>query len=101
MKSIFARHGIPSVVRSDCGPQYTSEEFRSFSKLWGFKHEKSSPYYQQSNGLSERFVQLVKKLLQKAKQDGKDPYLSLLQYRNTPFENVGSPAHLLTNGRLR
>ena len=31
IKSIFARHGIPEVVISDNGPQYSSEEFQRFS----------------------------------------------------------------------
>ncbi len=34
-KSIFARHGIPEVVRSDNGPQFASEIFRQFAQDWG------------------------------------------------------------------
>ncbi|CAC5396825.1 unnamed protein product [Mytilus coruscus] len=59
---------------------------------------RSSPHYQQSNGLAERFVQSVKKMLSKSKQDGKDPYIAMLKYRNTPLENL---AQLLMNRRLR
>ena len=101
MKSIFARHGIPKIVRSDCGPQYTSGEFRKFSEEWGFAHQKSSPNYQQSNGLAERFVQTAKRILTKSQKEGKDPYLSILAYRNTPIENIGSPAQILMNRRHR
>ncbi|VDI45487.1 Hypothetical predicted protein [Mytilus galloprovincialis] len=68
---------------------------------WGFTHTVSSPHYQQSNGLAERFVQSVKKMLSKSKQDGKDPYIAMLKYRNTPLENLDSPAQLLMNRRLR
>jgi transposase InsO family protein len=32
LKSIFARHGIPYEVKSDNGPQYTSQEFQQFTK---------------------------------------------------------------------
>ena len=91
-KSIFARHGIPSVGRS---PQYSAQEYQKFSKEWKFEHQTSSPYYPKSNGLAEKAVQTVKMLLTKAKADGKDPYLSLLEYRNTPIDDVGSPAQLL------
>ena len=50
MKSVFARHGIPSTVVSDNGPQYDSAEMKTFASLYGFKHITSSPHYPQSNG---------------------------------------------------
>ncbi|CAC5361494.1 unnamed protein product [Mytilus coruscus] len=68
---------------------------------WGFTHTMSSPHYQQSNGLAERFVQSIKTLLSKSQQDRKDPYIAMLKYRNTPLENLDSPAQLLMNRRLR
>ena len=32
LKSIFSRHGIPEVLRSDNGPQYSSKEFSDFAR---------------------------------------------------------------------
>ena len=92
VKSAFARHGIPSEVISDNGPQYSSKEFESFAKSWEFKQTTTSPLNPQANGLVEKAVQTVKSLLTKAKQDSSDPYLALLEYRNTPIDDV---AHLL------
>ncbi|XP_060075780.1 uncharacterized protein K02A2.6-like [Ylistrum balloti] len=94
MKSLFARCGIPTEVISDNGPQYSGREFKQFSQEWKFKHVTSSPYHPQSNGMAERFVQTVKNMLQKAVKDGKDPYLALLEFRNTPGETGSSPAQL-------
>ena len=54
-----------------------------------------------SNGQAEIYVKIVKGILNKAKAEHKDPYLSILQYRNTPTDNLGSPAQLLMNRRLR
>ena len=88
-KSIFALHGITEVVISDNGPQYKSKEYDNFAKTWGFQHKTSSPTYPQSNGLAERTVQTVKNLLKKVLSSGQDPYLSILCYRNTPFEGDG------------
>ena len=65
LKSIFARHGVPEVVRSDNGPQYSSGEFQKFAKDWGFQSITSSPKYAQSNGEAERAVQTIKSLLKK------------------------------------
>ena len=45
MKSIFAKNGIPKIVFSDNGPQYSSHEFKKFSKSWDFIHKTSSPEF--------------------------------------------------------
>ena len=101
MKSVFARHGIPEQVISDNGPCYSSHEFKQFAESWGFRHVTSSPHYPQSNGLAEKTVQTAKRILTKAREDKKDPYLSLLEYRNTPVDGLKSPAQLLMSRRLR
>ena len=94
-KSIFARHGIPRVIDSGNGPQYVSSKCKEFSKNWGLYHVTVSPHYPQANGLAKKSVQIVKQLIKKPKTDGRDPFLSLLEYRNTSINNVGSPAQLL------
>lgn len=101
MKAIFARHGVPSEVFTDNGPQFSSESFRRFAEEWNFIHTTSSPHYPQSNGLVEKSVQTVKRLLYKAKDSGTDYYQSLLVYRTTPLECGMSPARLLMGRRLR
>ena len=99
-KSVFAQHGIPTTVKSDNGPQYTAAEYKEFSRSWGFKHITVSPYHPKGNGLAEKAVQTIKHLLKKAKADKKDPYLSLLEYRNTAVNNIGLPAQLAMGRRL-
>lgn len=102
MKSMFARHGIPDVVISDNGPQYARAEFKDFAEIWEFRHTTSSPGHTQSNGQAERTVQTIKNLLKKSEFNDGDPYISLLEYRNTPLESVGlSPAQLLMGRRLK
>ena len=98
MKSIFARHGVPEVVRSDNGPQFSAEEFAKFSSSFGFQHVTSSPRYPQSNGQVERMVQTVKRMIQKSQ----DPYLAVMSYRATPHPWCNlSPAELLMGRRIR
>ena len=45
---------------TDNGPEFTSHNFKKFSKSWDFKHQAVSPPYYQSNGLVERSIQTVK-----------------------------------------
>ena len=97
MKSIFARHGIPEELVSDNMP-YNSKEFKRFADDWGFELITSSPTYPQSNGLSEKAVQTVKRILKKAS----DPYIGLMEYRNTPVTGMTySPSQLLMSRTTR
>jgi hypothetical protein len=75
MKTLFARHGVAEVVKSDNGPQCS--------------HVTSSPLYPQSYGLVERTVRTAKSILTKARRDHQDPNLAILEHRNTPNNDVG------------
>ena len=51
--------------------------------------------------MSERTIQTIKNLLRKA-DDGNDPYIALLEYRNTPITGLQeSPAQLLMSRMLK
>ncbi|XP_024885717.1 uncharacterized protein K02A2.6-like, partial [Temnothorax curvispinosus] len=65
MKDIFGRHGIPEQVRSDNGPQFSSQEYKQFAENFGFAIVTSSPRYPQSNGKVEAAVKTVKRILEK------------------------------------
>ena len=70
-------------------------------KKWGITHLTSSPQYPRFNGLAEKSVQTIKKLLSKSLKSGSDANLVILQYRNTPIGNEEAPAQLLMGRRLR
>lgn len=53
-----------------------------------------------SNGLAESSVKIVKNLLRKCLHDGSDPYLALVNQRNTSKEFAPSPANLLFSRNL-
>ncbi|KAG1650875.1 U6 small nuclear RNA (adenine-(43)-N(6))-methyltransferase [Nymphon striatum] len=102
LKSHFACHGIPEILKSDNGPEYSSFEFKTFVNKYNIKHITSSPRYPQSNGFAERTVQTAKNLLKKAKEDKQDVEISLLELRNTPLKNLGlSPAEILMGRKTR
>ena len=74
------------ILRSDNGPQFSSNGFRKFADEYGFRHVTSSPHYTRSNGFIESQVKIVKKSLAKAKKSGLDPALALLRLRTTPID---------------
>ncbi|XP_048745965.2 uncharacterized protein K02A2.6-like [Ostrea edulis] len=92
LKAQMARHGIPEILISDNGPPYNSKEFAYFSENYEFKHTTSSPLYPKSNGKVENAVRIAKNLMKKCQLDKSDPFLALLDWRNTPSENIGTSA---------
>ena len=97
LKSTFAQQGIPQILRSDNGPQFSASQFKDFTKSLDINHITSSSRFAQSNGEVERSVQTVKNLLKKSG----DPYLALLAYRTTPLVNGEAPCQLLMGRMLR
>ena len=97
LKELFAIHGIPDLIISDNGPQYSADSFREFATKYGFVHTTSSPRYPQANGEVERAVRTAKSLLRK----NDDIHSALLTYRSTPLQNDLSLSELLMGRRLR
>lgn len=84
----FSTHGIPEILESDGGPQFTAKKFSEFANSWKFEHRISSPHYPKSNGFAERNVQTAKNLLKRCFLDNTDVYQALLMLRNTPRNNI-------------
>ena len=70
-KLIFSEYGWPETLTSDNGQCYTSQAFISVMQSYNVSHITSSPHYPQSNGLAEKYVQIMKSLFYKAKEEGK------------------------------
>ena len=97
-KQIFAEYGWPDTLISNNRPCYTSKTFKKLMTEYNVNHITSSPHYPQSNGLAEKYVQIVKNLFHKAKEEGQDLYKCLMIYRNTPLSTtLQSPMQMLSN----
>lgn len=102
LKAHFARHGIPDVLVSDNGCQFTAYSFKTFSKTWLFQHETISPGNSQANGAAEAAVKIIKRLWRKCKATEEDPLIGLLNLRNSPTEGLDtSPAQRLFGRRTK
>ena len=102
LKQHFARHGIPDTIYSDNGPQLVSTEFHNFCIKWNVTHNTSSPGNSKANGSAEAAVKVAKNLMKKCQMSKEDPYIALLNLRNTPQEGIdATPAQRLFGRRTR
>ncbi|GFW01489.1 retrovirus-related Pol polyprotein from transposon 17.6 [Trichonephila clavipes] len=60
LRDSFARFGLPRVLVSDNGSQFTSYEFQRFMHKNGVRHKTSAPFKPSSNGQAERYVATLK-----------------------------------------
>ena len=100
-ESVCSRHGIPAEIVADNMP-FSSFQFRNFCAEWGIEFTTLSPTYAQLNGQAKKMVGVIKQMLYKAEEDGKDPNIAWLEYRNTlttglPFSPAQIAMGLLPN----
>ena len=68
---------------SDNGPWYTVDVFTSVMNAYHVNHITSTPHYPQSNGVAEKYIQIVKSFILQGKRRGERPIQmldDLLQY---------------------
>ena len=61
LNSLFLRHGFPEVLISDQGREFCNAICNELLTKTGVKHRITSAYHPQTNGLTERFNQTLKK----------------------------------------
>ena len=99
---LFSEYGWSDTLVSDNGQCYVDETFTNLMKEYAVNHITSFPHYPQSNGLAEKFIQIVKNLFYKAKDEGTDIYKCLMIYHNTLLENTSkSPMQMLQQRSAR
>ena len=106
LDSIFARQGIPEVVRTGNGPPFNSESFQMFATQLGFTHRRITPEWPRANGEAEKLMKTLEKAIRTAVIQGKnwkqELFTFLRQYRATPHSTTGkSPSELLNGRKLK
>ena len=90
LDSIFADRGLPTIIVSDNGPQFTSQQFKDHMKSKNINHVLTPPYHPASNGLAEVAVGIVKNGLRKMEVSASPVLIQdtvttiLFYYRMTP-----------------
>ncbi|GBN11788.1 Uncharacterized protein K02A2.6 [Araneus ventricosus] len=106
LRDSFARFGLPRVLVSDNGSQFTSYVFQRFMQGNGIKHRTSAPFKPSSNGQAERSVDTLKQSLRAMrKYEGiiqQKLSTFLIQYRKAPNATTNhSPAMLFLKTEIR
>lgn len=106
LSSLFSRFGKPQLIVTDNGPQFISEEFSNFCHQQGVQHLTTAYYQSQSNGEAERFIDTLKRHLERITSGGekRNPLDLFLQYyRSTPNQTIENktPAELFLGRKLR
>nr|GEX36595.1 reverse transcriptase domain-containing protein [Tanacetum cinerariifolium] len=63
MKEVVTRHGIPISIICDRDPRFASNFWRAFQKALGTRLDMSTTYHPQTDGQSERTIQILKDML--------------------------------------
>ena len=66
-------HRVPESITSDNGPPYCSQEWKNYGKECGFTPIYSLPEHFQSNGIVERFMAVLAKVIHCSVTEGRDP----------------------------
>ena len=108
LNDCFSRFSVPCIIVSDNGPPFNSYQFKSYCEDRGIKLMQIAPYNPRSNGLAEREVQSVKKLLVKSVLSNNSISLEtrlnqcLFSLRSTPSSVTGvSPMSIMLNFKAK
>ena len=100
-------YGTPEELSINGGPPFAISLFTHFLKDWTVMHRLSSAAYPQSNDRAELAVKTAKRIIidntgAQGFLDNDRVAIAVLQYRNTPVQNIGlSLAQQLLHRRLR
>lgn len=103
LEEIFAREGFPKNIRSDNGPPFSGEEYRSYCADRGIETTFSTPLFPQQNGLVENYMKLVNKAMSSAVSNGscfKEELQAAINAHNASAHSVtGVPPEEVMMGR--
>ena len=97
----IAAYGVPEVVTTDRGSQFTATIFNQLMRNWGIKHITTTAYHPESNGMVERLHRRLKESLVALGADERHQWfwklpMTMLTLRTTIKPDIGaSPADLV------
>ena len=104
IREIVRLHGVPVSIVSDRDPRFTTHFWRSFQKAMGTRLIMSTTFHSQTDGQSERTIQVLEDMLQAGVLDHKgswEEHLPLVEiaYNNSYQESVQMAPYEALYGR--
>src|ERR671938_659907 len=102
-ENIICTHGIPKKITTDRGTHFNNQLMKELTEKFRIKHNLSTPYHPETNGLVERFNKTIGKAL--AKLSDQTPEWEsnippiLFAYRTSKHNSTGITPFYLTYGR--
>ena len=97
----ISAYGVPEVVTTDRGSQFTAAIFNQLLRNWGIKHITTTAYHPESNGMVERLHRRLKESLVALGEDERHQWfwklpMTMLALRTTVKPDIGaSPSDLV------
>ncbi|XP_026542173.1 uncharacterized protein K02A2.6-like [Notechis scutatus] len=104
LTKLFTTHGLPDVLVSDSGPQFTALAFEKFLAERGIRHALTAPAHPAANGQAERMVRYTKNTIEKIETGDihdKINKMLLIQHITPNTMTNKSPAELLMGRKLQ
>src|ERR1051325_273134 len=102
-REIICRHGCPKIILSDRGTHFNNELVEGLCEKFEIKHQLSSPYHPQTNGLVERFnrtlCESLAKVIEKENQWDEHIESVLFAYRTTKHSTIKRTPFYMMYGR--
>jgi hypothetical protein len=101
---IFCTMGIPQVLSSDNGSEFSNQVMKRFKELAGFDHRLITPYHPQANGAAEKAVGTAMTVIKKAVEGVDDEwdlyvYAAQLAINKKPSKRLDTPPFNIMFGR--
>ena len=104
VSKIVRLHGIPLSIVSDCDPRFTSRFWKELQSTFGTRLNFSTTFHPQTDGQSERVIQVLKDMLRGCVLDfpgSWDRYIPLMEfaYNNSYQSNIRMATYEALYGR--
>src|SRR5574344_3113193 len=104
VREIVRLHGVPKSIVSDRDPKFTSKFWQSLQRAMGTKLKFSTAFHPQTDGQSERTIQILEDMLRACVMDFEgswNKYLPLIEfsYNNSYQSTVGMAPYEMLYGR--